>query len=246
MKRLVLIALLALSALTQATPIQSIGVGVKSSLRPYEGSESKETIVPLTNLRYKRLYNQGYQVGLDLFQEDDFTFSAYVEPRVGFQVDGSDLGTGYEDIEDREEQVTGGLKVAFKLSEETYVTASYAWGDESGALGTLSIYRPIDITHRIAIIPSITGSYYSKAFTNYYFGVSNDELLKNAKLNQEYSVADSFSYGAALTGEFLLTDQWTLVCFFGIERVSDSIKDSPIVENATLISGGLGARYSFY
>ncbi len=246
MKRLLLLALFTISAVLQATPIQTVGVGLKSSLRPYEGAGTKEMIVPLTSLRYKRLYNQGYQVGVDLFQEEEVSFSAYVEPRVGFQVDGSDLDSGYDKIDDRDEQVTSGVKLAFKLTEETYATASYAWGSEGGSLGTLSIYRPIDLTYRFTLIPSITGSYYSKSFTNYYFGVSQEEALKNIKIDEEYSAEDSFSFGAALTGEFAVTEQWTLVGFLGVERFSNEIEDSPIVENATTFTGGMGVRYSFY
>ncbi len=246
MKRLLIVALFTVSTLLQATSIQTIGVGLKSSLRPYKGAGTKEMIVPLTNLRYKRLYNQGYQVGMDLFQEEDLTFSAYVEPRVGFQVDGSDLDKGYDDIEDREEQVVYGLKASFPLSEEVYTTLSYAWAEEGGTLGTVSIHSPLDLHYRFTLIPSVTGSYYSGSFTNYYLGVSKEEVIKNSKLTEEYSAKDAFSVGGALTGEFMVTEQWTLVGFFGIERFFGDIEDSPIVEEKTTFTGGVGVRYSFY
>lgn len=247
MKRISLATLFLASTIVYgSSPIQTVGVGIKTSQRPYKGAGNREMVVPLTNLRYKRVYNQGYQVGFDLCQGEDFSFSTFIEPRIGFEVDGEDLSEGYNKIENRDEQVVGGLKATLREGKDTYTTLSYAWGEEGGGVGNVSIHRPIDITYRWAVIPSITGSYYSQSFSKYYFGVSSEEALSNTQINAAYTPDDSFSYGAALTSEFAATDEWTLVGFVGIERFSGDIEKSPIVGNRTIFTGGIGARYTFY
>ncbi|MBC2855724.1 MAG: MipA/OmpV family protein [Cetobacterium sp.] len=224
-----------------------IGVGVSNSL--YKGVDDKGYPIPLLDIDYGNFYVKGLDIGYDLFQNDVLAFSIFMNPLTGFKVKGSDLETGYKDIDDRELQAMFGVHMGIDTKFENIKATISVSGGEHGSRGQLALFKPYSPTDNFILIPSAHINYYSADYTDYYFGVDSKETFKyrpsNVKLRNSYSPDAGYSLGLNLTGEYRLRDDIALMAFLGIEKFSDEISDSPLVENDVIYLMGVGAKYYF-
>ena len=115
-------------------------------------------------------------------------------------------------------------------------------GGERGVKAGASLVKPYNFGS-FTLIPSVSATFYSEDYTDYYFGVDGDEL--GGKIRDTYSPNSAYSLGINLAAEYYLTEKITLLAFLSADKFSSEVGDSPIIDNSTLLKMGVGAKYSF-
>jgi outer membrane protein len=224
-----------------------IGLGIGVSNRVFKTKDNAKVVpIPMLDIQYDNAFIKGLRVGYNVYNQDRLALSLFVDPMMGFHIKGKDMESGYKNIDTRNFQVMGGASLSYETGWEDIVTnLSYSWG-ENGARGEISAFKPITVTDRFFLVPGINLNYFSDSFNNYYFGVSPQEAFSNSKLKgKSYKADDGFSVGASLNGEYLWNDNMSLMLFTGLQKFSNDISDSPLVENDLLFIMGAGFKYNF-
>ncbi|ADO82978.1 MipA/OmpV family protein [Ilyobacter polytropus] len=223
----------------------SIGGGAGVGTSPYKGVNYNNFFVPYFDITYNDFYLRGVELGYNMYQEDAFTMSLFANPMGGYKVDASDLSSGYDNIDDRNYQIEGGIKIIYDTSWYDLKLGGFAsLGEEGGSIEAFA-FKSYFLTDRFSIIPKVYIKYLSEEYTDYYFGVTQTEASKNSKISNSYSPEQTYTFGVDLGAEYIVTEHISLVGFFGLEKLSDEICDSPIVEEDILYKVGVGAKYIF-
>ena len=100
---------------------------------------------------------------------------------------------------------------------------------------------------KLVLVPSIHMKGFSGDYADYYFGVTSEEAGRkgNYNLRDEYKADTAFSYGATLTAEYKMSEKLSLIGIVGVEKFSDEITDSPIVNDEPIVLASIGAKYFF-
>ncbi|MEG0135020.1 MAG: MipA/OmpV family protein [Cetobacterium sp.] len=220
-----------------------LGLGLGSSL--YKGAETKAYPVPMLDVDYNDFYIKGIEIGYRFYENTPVSLDVFLDPLSGYGVKGNDLGKGYDNIDERKPQVMVGLAVNYDPRFEGAIVRASVMGGENGAKSKLSLLRPIVIDPTLVIVPGIHANFYSADFVDYYFGVTTDEAIKNKHIDKSYSPNSGYSLGLGFALEKKLTAKVSLMSFASIEKFSDEITDSPIVDKSYVLVAGVGAKYFF-
>lgn len=228
----------------------SLGVGLVGSTRIYKKEDDASArIFPIIDIMYGDLYIKNLDIGYNILKEDWYTFSIFVNPLSAamFSIEGSDMSHGYRNIDDRKYQTMLGGKIDVKTGIAGIKSSASLQGGKEGAMGSISLYKPYSVNEKIRILSSVSYNLYSEDFTDYYFGITNNEVRKSNfdKLTKSYSPDSSSSISLRLASEYIYNSNISLSAFLGIEKYSDEISESPIVENEILFVSGVGAKYNF-
>ena len=232
----------------QAAMASSLGIGYGATNKIYKSNET-EHFLPMVDVEYNDFFVKGatvngFSMGYNLYKDDFYTFSLYVKPFGGYKMDGSDMDDGYKSIDDREQKFMGGAEVsAYTGIYDITMTASVDYGKEGGNF-LVELHKPYVVNSSLTLISSVNFVYYNSDYIDYYFGVDRHEALGKLK-GREYEGDSAYTFGANLTGYYRLTDSLSLLGFFGVNKLSDEIKNSPIVENDILYYTGAGVIYTF-
>ena len=214
-----------------------IGAGVGVTNHFFKG-DSITYPIPVLDVRYDDFYIAGITMGYDMYSEDDFTLSLFVNPFDGFPIKGSKLDHGYRTIDDRKPQVSLGMVLSYNLNFYDMTALVAFSGGERGLKGSARIIKPYRVTDNFTLIPSFGASIYSSNYADYYFELGG-------KITDTYSPDTAYSLGLSLAAEYYLNDKITLLAFLSADRFSSEIGDSPIIDSNKLIMVGVGAKYSF-
>ncbi|MGL5176148.1 MAG: MipA/OmpV family protein [Cetobacterium sp.] len=242
--------LLGLLALTMSATLFAenkfgIGAGIGLSDSMYKGAEDKAYPMPLLDINYGDFYVKGVTVGYQFYQDDAFAASLFLDPLAGFAVDGEDLKTGYNNIDDRKFQAMFGLRLDADTGFYGVRTGLTAQVGEHGGEGKISAFKAYKVDERLTVVPSVHVKGYNGEYTDYYFGVTSEEAARNSKIKGSYKANAAYSIGLNITADYRLTDNVALMAFLGVERFSSEVSDSPIVEDGVLYLVGVGAKYYF-
>ncbi|MDR3259948.1 MAG: MipA/OmpV family protein [Fusobacteriaceae bacterium] len=222
----------------------SIGLGFGvSNLNDFYRGSSVVAPIPIINARYENFFFDGFNIGLDLFNADAFTFSLFVNPLDGNYLKSKKMDDGYKSIDDRHYQIAAGALVGYDFNfYDTRALISMS-GSRKGTKGNVKIIKPFTVTDKFYMIPSISENLYSKNYTDYYWGIDSNEL--GGKITNTYSPNMAYSTQLELAMEYYLNEKITLLAFMSVEKFSSDVERSPIIDNSTLMIMGAGIKYSF-
>lgn len=246
-----LLGILALVSVLSTTSFSSenkvgIGLGVGTSTKIYKKEDREYLPIPSMDVQYGPMYIKGMNIGVDLIKDDAFAVSLFVDPYTGFGAKGKDMKNGYKNIDERKYQTMVGAKIDANTGINDIRTMLALKTGEHGTVGKASIYKAFRVNDKLTLIPNIGMSGYSGDYSDYYFGVSSGEANRSKfdKLT-EYKANEAYSFDAGLLADYRLTDDIALTSFLGVNKFSDEIGDSPIVENDVVYMVSVGARYYF-
>ena len=107
----------------------------------------------------------------------------------------------------------------------------------------LSLSYAYPVGEKFILSPSINAAYFSKKYTDYYFGVDRDELGGN--ITNEYNPDGAFEFGAGLSGIYSFTKHISAMIFVNVSKYSSEVRKSPITKDKTITSVGVGLKYTF-
>lgn len=225
----------------------SIGIGYGTSTQLYK-SDEKGYVLPMVDFEYDRFFIKGASVngfsfGYNMYQDDLYTFSLYVKPFGGYKLDSSDMDSGYKSIDDRKYKVMGGaeLSIYTGIYDIEMLTAA-DYGKEGGNI-LFQVKRPYFVNSKLTVIPSANFVYFNSEYIDYYFGVTRNEL--GGSIKRTYDGDSAYTFGFNITGSYRMTDSFSIMGFAGVNRVSDEIKNSPIVDDNMIYFVGTGLIYTF-
>lgn len=240
MKKLLFLNLF-LSSIILANNNFSLGLssGVNNSI--YKTKKQQDSyFLPNLDIQYNGLFVQGDEIGYTFWGDETLSFSIVSEFFAGYPIKGKDLKIGYQNIEKRKSQIMTGVSLDYKFLEDNYLSVSTIFG-EHGNKTNLSLLKTLYLPYDFLFVPSIYGNIYSKEFSNYYFGVTTDEVQKNDSIIAPFSIKETYGVGLSMVLEKKLSDALSIYTFGSYEFLSDKIKESPIIKKDSFwtVEGGL-------
>jgi outer membrane protein len=222
----------------------SIGLGFgASNLNDFYRGNSVVAPIPIISARYDNFFFDGFNIGMDLFNADDFTFSLFVNPLDGNYLKSKNMDDGYKSIDNRHYQIAAGALVGYDFNFYNTRALISMSGGRKGSKGNVKIIKPFTVTDKFYMIPSISENLYSKNYSDYFWGIDSNEL--GGKITSTYSPGMSYSTQLELAMEYYLNEKITLLAFMSVEKFSSDVEKSPIIDNSTLMIMGAGIKYSF-
>lgn len=231
----------------QGALASNIGIGYSTSSGIYK-SDKKSTVVPMIDFKYDNYFiegasTNGISFGYNVYDDDFYTLSLYVKPFGGYKMSSSDMKDGYKSIESRDHKVMGGAEFKFYTGfYETEMSVAVDYGSKGGNM-VLQLTRPYFVNSKLVLIPSANFAYFNSEYIDYYFGVDNNE--RGGRITKAYDGKSGYTFGVNLTGNYQLTDSFSILGFMGVNRLSDDISDSPIVDDNMVYFVGAGVTYTF-
>ena len=241
---LTILALFSVAAIADDDFKVSVTAGYGTGGSIYKGRESNG-IPAFINMSYKNLYLEGTEIGAEFINTDRFLATVFAELQDGFSIKGSKMDDGYKSIKRRKFQQTIGLKADIglnEISEKLTLSPYFSVGKRGSQVGT-SLSYAYPVGEKFILSPSISATYFSKKYTDYYFGVDRDELGGN--ITNEYNPDGAFEYGAGLSGIYSFTKHISAMIFVNISKYSSEVRKSPITKDKTITSVGVGLKYTF-
>ncbi len=219
-----------------------LGVAVRTERSPYRDVNARYDVLPLYMYDGERIYLHSYRAGLklkktgawhaDMFFSERFEgFPSGERPGVlagmATREPGVDFGLGFQYLK------PGGAYLA-----EVRRDISNA---SEGLELRLGYFGAVD-GERFSLTPYAVVAIRDSALNDYYYGVRPNEARPGRP-------ALTLGYGInlmlGLNGRYELTENWRAVFGIGVTRMAETIRDSPIVGNDSLISLYAGAVYDF-
>lgn len=224
----------------------ALGLAYTTSQNSYAGSTNSTIAYPyLTSFQHSAftddwLLIRGENVGLRFVSESQWELGLVGRVQtMGQGVSGNDQLNG---IEDRNWALEIGPLIGFRRWPVHIQLRSY-WelpNRHSGSTSELDFSWPRQFG-RGFVVPAVRLLHMSPGYSNYYFGVSEQEATVTRP---------SYRPGAATNVEvevvmgYELTPRWLLKASIGLEHLDSAITTSPIIERDRLWSGSVGLAYN--
>ncbi|MEC4678335.1 MAG: MipA/OmpV family protein [Nitrospirota bacterium] len=221
----------------------SVGIGGIVAPNPYIGSGGTKTaIVPFFYYEGERLFVEADRIQYQIF--DKKVFSIGLISAFRFQGYDPKDNRALAGMQERKAALDVGLVGTyisdlgiFSLTALTDFSETHQ-GDELG----LSWEVPFPMGKNWLINPSFGLTWQDKDLIDYYYGVSNAEARAGRPAYQGKSSRDWF-VGLGIFYE--LSQDWSVISQFTVQSLSNSITDSPIVDDDNQWSGFFGVVYEF-
>lgn len=231
----------------------SLGMGAVNTKSPYRGVGNETTPIPLVNFEYKDFYvktgdikNAPVSFGYNAYKTESLVVSTFVNPWGGYNMDRNEMSSNYSDLDKRSYQVEGGIKAQVDTGWNNLKLDWYGLMGEEGGHTGVALFRPIPMQNgKLVVVPKVSATFFNGDYLDYYFGVSKSEADRNNGISDEYKANSGMSFGFDLAASYRYSPELSITAFAGIEKLSDEVKDSPIVEEDVLSKVGLAFNYSF-
>lgn len=219
-----------------------VGLMVATDNSIYVGGEDKSDIRPYFKADWGRYYIEGPSLGVRLFDDNDMEFSLALE------FDG--LGD-----DNRDDSVQ--LKDMKKFDSVIMTTLNYSYETELGEFG-VGLSADVSSTHDgykaelsygypfmlgdWRISPEINIVWQSKEVNQYYYGVSDRDVTDIRPL---YTADSGVNYEVGIRAMYPFKKRHAVMISASYESYADEITNSPIVDEDTSTSIGIGYMYRF-
>lgn len=220
------------------------GVIAGWSESPYVKYSNK--FIPLPYLSYDgaSFFIHGPEAGFKIYQSDndEFDLSASLLPYRFRPGDTSDKALKL--LNERKMSITAGLNWihTFSLGFITSSLRQRISGNKQGIMLNVGYGYPFQLGS-LTIIPSTGIEFSNNTLNNYYYGVSSSESKESGI--EQYRAGSGGAPYIDLMGIYAITKSLNLSAGTRLERFSDAIYGSPMVENKNITSFMLSMIYTF-
>ncbi|QFU76597.1 MipA/OmpV family protein [Halioglobus maricola] len=229
----------------------ALGMGWRWADSPYTGldyvgsveHDNKSDLMPFYFYEGRYLFAHGSTAGVHLLDSENFSLDALIAYR--FDRLETEWDEFFDGIEDREQSLDGGFRGALKGD---WGSVSLAWvtdmqsrheGDE------------LDLTYRYrwqgekwSLSPFFSYLHWSDSLANYYYGVTAKESDASGHI-PSYQPGSTEFWRAGLNTSYRWSKRMRLFANVSLDKLSDEITDSPIVDEDYLPSAMVGLAYAF-
>ena len=224
-----------------------LGGGFRFGNNPYISSgESDEVpldLIPLYLYEGKHLFARGTSVGVHIFRNEKFSFSALARWR--FQQLDTSQDSIFDGLDRRHQTLDAGFTTTYKsgFGDITFDWVTDTLNHHNGQEIQLS-YRYDFVRGAWSFSPFVTWGLQNANLANYYFGVSEDEAAASGTI-PAYEVGDSQYFIIGLNTSWQLTDRILLFGNVGFGGSDTAVEASPLVENPNFSQAFVGGTYVF-
>lgn len=240
-----IVALLALSFMASASASElSVGAGAAYNESPYRGYNENTRAVPLISYEGDSFYVRQTTLGyiLSKSEKNEFSLTASWMP---LEFDPSDNDDhAMKKLDKRDSTAMAG--VAWYHHERWGSVKASASADildnSNGWVGEVALFRQMPIG-QLSLTPAIGVLYYDENFSDYYYGVSENESRRSGLAS--YSAQDSWVPYVSLTAKYPITDHIVLMASAAYSVLPDEIKDSPMIDRDDSFTFLTGVSWRF-
>jgi outer membrane protein len=256
MKRLIFLLLL-LNTLIRAQDDIYIGLGPYFQTQPYKDADPVVLASPVIFFDNSLFYIRWTRVGMYFYghKGDSFSWGASLtaQPQIigyyetdAFNAIGSrDKTPILEGMEDHESSWEAGL--ALSASYENYFGEFLLLHDIFNESNALKARIEVGAEYAVGdflFVPSVLAVYLSQKFTDYYFGIPQEETLPGLRPNA-YTADAALNLAAQSYIKYSVSEHWHLLANIRADYLGKSIRNSPLVDDKMMYSGMLSVMYSF-
>ncbi|BBG59035.1 MULTISPECIES: MipA/OmpV family protein [Providencia] len=239
---------LVLSAMSSAAMAGtwSVGASVLAQATPYKGIKSSDylTPVPMVNYESEDFYFRTLAVGYYLWNDkvDQISIDAYYYPQF-FKPKEND-NESMRKLDRRRDTVMGGFTYKHNADWGTlrFIGSGDMLGVSKGLRGEAAYLYSFK-SNGWALTPGIGIKWDSEKQNRYEYGVSSKES-RNSGLAR-YQPGSSWTPYVELSGNYRFADNWTLFAMGRVDKLSNEVKDSPMVNKSYSAILWSGVTYTF-
>ncbi|TKI08355.1 MipA/OmpV family protein [Martelella alba] len=222
----------------------SLGASAFRSTSPYKGGDERIKPFPVINYDGDSLYIRGLSAGYYLWKDQQNQLSLTVSYLPwGFKPDDDDYGY-MKKLDERRSTAMAGI--SYRYSAEWGIVRGQYLGDilnnSNGFAADLAYLYPFHF-QRLTLLPGVGAGWASGKQNDYYFGVSSHEARRSGL--EQYQADDGWSPYLEVTALYAVTDNWQAMLMARYTRLSDEVKDSPMVDASSTTLIGAGITYRF-
>lgn len=219
-----------------------VGALVASSKSIYVGGEDKTRLLPFISGEWGAVYLQGASLGYKWAESKQATLSTSLELDGLFSQDRDD-SPELQDMKEVGNVFMAALNYDYRtdFGEFGLSLAADLGGEHKGYKAKLS-YGYGFMVGPLMVQPEIAVEWVSEEVNNYYYGVSQQDV----KAGRPFYQADAgVNYQFGVNAIYPIDRKQAIMLRAGVERYSDEVTDSPIVDEDTSTFVGLGYTYRF-
>lgn len=238
-------SILANQPVDQSAEAQSntmIGLLGLSSKSIYVEGEDKTRLIPFFAGQWGNIYLEGASLGYILAETERSSFSAAIELDSAF-VDERDDSPALADMRELDSALSASLnyQYEFDYGELGFSVAADISGSHDGYKLSASYGYPM-ILGKFMVTPKLSVEWVSEEINQFYYGVTGEDVKQGRAL---YTPESGINYSAGVTGFYPITQQHSIMLFAEYQRYDDQVFNSPIVDEQSATTFGLGYVYRF-
>ena len=256
MKKLLFLLIAAAIALHSKDDIY-LGIGPYMQTQPYKDADPVALASPVIFFDNSLFYIRWTRIGMYVFGNKDTELSWGISLTAQPQIIGYYETDAFNSINSRKPtSILQGMDerldsweagVALSFEYHTLFGEFLVLHDIFGRSNALKLRAEFGKTYsdeKWYFVPSILGIYYSEKFTNYYFGVEENEA--DLSLGRTYYSPDAaFNLAAQAYLKYNINEHWHLLGNARADYFASSVSDSPLVDKNHMLSGMISILYSF-
>jgi MipA family protein len=236
-------ALVAGTGTAQAEGLKySIGLIAGVSSSPFETNKTTSGVLPDVEIEGEH-FSFGLLSGLtyDILKSDTVKLSARLAPRF-LSADPGDV-PGLGDLR-RDTAVEAGLAAGLTLGQVQFDLEALKDVSDThdGAAVTATVGTMFQISDRFSLGAKVGATWMDKKLATYSYGVLPGEARAGLPA---YEVKESVIPTISLETAYTLSDHTTFVGSLSADFLPNSVTNSPIVKEDTVVSAMIGLRYAF-
>ena len=256
MKRLLSLLLL-LSTLLHAKDDIYIGLGPYFQTQPYKDADPVVLASPVIFFDNSLFYIRWTRVGMYFYghKGEKFSWGASItaQPQIiGYYETDAFNAIGLRDktpilegMQERKSSWEAGL--ALSASYENYFGEFLLLHDIFNESNALKARVEVGAEYAVGdflFVPSVLAVYLSEKFTDYYFGITQDETLPGLRPDA-YAAGAALNLAAQTYIKYSVSEHWHLLGNIRADHLGQNIRNSPLVDDRMMYSGMLSVMYSF-
>ena len=205
--------------------------------------------VPAVALQYESFYFIApLEAGYHFYQNEDLRLTVYGRYNLFTGYDSDDFKDTLKNMDDRKDDLHVGLRGRFFLGPTKLTFTGFVSTDilnkSNGTLAGLEIAQPVPLGKNTLLAPFVSMQYLSQNYTNYYFGITDNEAAKLPNTGP-YVPDSSYKITTGVKGYSDITDNVELIFSGEYNQYSDEITNSPLTRGSSNFSILFGLNYKF-
>lgn len=230
----------------------SLGIGGISSDGSFKGIDRDNFAIPLVGYEGERVYFRGLELGYRLNPQSSGSSAQRSPHEWAIVITGAPFRYRPSDSDDVQMQQLDSRSFSAEIAIDYKYRTSFGVVDlragqdirGNGHRVSASYGYPFSTDRsRWQFAPAVGVTFISSGYTDYYYGVSDEEAARTGLA--EYSSQDAFNPFIRLGGYYNINAQWRMFGAVTASRMSSKIANSPMADGRNVNSVIFAVAYSF-
>lgn len=208
----------------------------------YQGGSTQTRVFPFIQFQWGPVYLEGVSLGTSLYQTESQSFDIGVSLDIFGDTERGDSRV-LQDMQTLDNALNAHIEWSLEKDwgEVSVRAAKDISGTHDGTALSVNYAYPV-VYKRWRIRPQVGVHYFSDEISQYYYGVTPEEVREN---RAAYTPDSGVNMSLDVTAIYPFNRHHSLMLMLESTVYSSQITDSPIVEKSNALSLGLGYLYRF-